>query len=119
MSRREKRVRDEAVAELAAGVACYGLGVRPEEILGDERGSVEVAFARQVAMYLCHTAFELSLTRVAVAFGRDRSTVAYACHAIEDRRADGQFDLWIGALEALLCDPPSPTRAAPALRGRP
>ena len=109
-------MRDEAAARLAAGVASYGLGVDAEEILGEERGSIETAFARQVAMYLCHIGFEMSLTRVAVAFGRDRSTVAYACHAIEDRRADGQFDLWIGALEGLLCDPPAPTRRAPAMR---
>jgi hypothetical protein len=28
----------------------------------------------------------MSLYRVAVAFGRDRLTVAYACHLIEDQR---------------------------------
>ncbi len=40
--------------------------------------------------------------RVAAAFGRDRSTVAHACREIEDRREDGQFDLWISALEGML-----------------
>jgi len=119
MSKRaRRRMQDEAAARLAAGVASYGLGVGAEDILGEDRGSVETAFARQVAMYLCYTGFELSLTRVAVAFGRDRSTAAYACHLIEDRREDAQFDLWIGALEGLLYDPPPSTRGAPPVRVR-
>jgi chromosomal replication initiation ATPase DnaA len=93
---------DEAAARLAAGAASYALGVPLEEITSDVRGAAEVAFARQVSMYLCHVAFELSLARVGAAFGRDRSTVAHACHAIEDRRDDEAFDDWIGALEAML-----------------
>jgi chromosomal replication initiation ATPase DnaA len=103
-----RRRDDEAAARLAASVASYGLGVSSEAILGEERGTVEVAFARQVAMYLCHAGFQLSLTRVAVAFGRDRSTVSYACHMIEDRRDEPQFDLWMSGLEAMLEDPPLP-----------
>jgi chromosomal replication initiation ATPase DnaA len=103
-----KRIADEAAARLAASVAGYGLGVSPEDILSQGRGSIAAAFARQVAMYLCHSGFQLSLTRVAVAFGRDRSTVSYACHLIEDRREEAQFDLWLGSLEAMLRDPPPP-----------
>jgi hypothetical protein len=82
--------------------------------VSDARGSAPAAFARQVAIYLCHTGFELSLARVASAFGRDRSTVAHACHAIEDRRDEPQFDLWVGGLEAMLREaPPASRRAAP------
>jgi chromosomal replication initiation ATPase DnaA len=108
MNRRTRRRFDEAAARLSASVASYGLGVSAEEILDEPRGSVEVAFARQVAMYLCHAGFQLSLTRVAVAFDRDRSTVSYACHRIEDRREEPQFDLWMSGLEAMLEDPPRP-----------
>jgi chromosomal replication initiation ATPase DnaA len=97
---------DSAAALLAASVAGYALKVAQTEIVEGARGSAQVAFARQVAMYLCHVAFELSLARVAIAFGRDRSTVAHACHTIEDRRDEAQFDLWIGALEAMLRDAP-------------
>jgi chromosomal replication initiation ATPase DnaA len=111
----ERRARDEAAARLAAGVASYALDVPADDVLGDARGSSQVAFARQVAAYLCHTGFELSLSRVAAAFGRDRSTVAHACHAIEDRRDEMQFDLWVGALEAMLRDaPPSAPNGAKA-----
>lgn len=106
-----RRADDSAAAYLAAGVAAYALGVSRDEIIDDPRGSAAIAFARQVAMYLCHVGFELSLARVAAAFGRDRSTVAHACHMIEDRRDETQFDLWISALEAMLRDAPTPGRA--------
>lgn len=105
----EKRAEDAAAAELAAGVASFALGVPRHRILEDRRGGAQVAFARQVAMYLCYTAFELSLARVAAAFGRDRSTVAHACHAIEDRREQAQFDLWIAGLETMLRQAPDST----------
>ena len=101
-----KRSDDESAARLAAGVASYALGIRQDEILSEARGAVATAFARQVAMYLCHAGFELSLARVAVAFGRDRSTVSHACHLVEDRREEPLFDLWIGSLEAMLSEPP-------------
>ena len=51
----------------------------------------------------------MSLHRVAVAFARDRSTVAHACHQIEDRRDDPKIDDMLDQLEAAL-------RAAPAPR---
>ncbi len=112
----ERRAADVAAAQLAAGVAAYSLGVSEAEILSRKRGSTATAFARQVAMYLCHVGFELSLARVALAFERDRSTVAHACHAIEDRREEPQFDLWIGALEAMLRNAPAPVAAMAAAR---
>ncbi len=101
--------RDDAAARLSAGVATYALSVPLRAVLEPGRGSAEAAFARQVAMYLCHVAFEFSLTRVAAAFRRDRSTVAHACHHIEDRREDIAFDLWISGLEAMLRDAPAPS----------
>lgn len=101
-----KRANDDAAADLAAGVAAYALGIPQDDIVDDARGSAATAFARQVAMYLCHVGFELSLSRVASAFGRDRSTVAHACHSIEDRRDEPQFDLWIGSLETMVRNVP-------------
>lgn len=95
----ERRAADEAAALLSAGAAGYALGATLDDIVSPARGSADAAFARQVAMYLCHVAFAWSLARVASAFGRDRSTVAHACHQIEDRRDDEVFDAWIAALE--------------------
>ncbi|MBL8545611.1 MAG: chromosomal replication initiator DnaA [Hyphomonadaceae bacterium] len=106
-----KRAEDAAAAELAANVVGYALCVPGGAIVDEARGCSKTAYARQIAMYLCHVAFELSLARVAIAFGRDRSTVAHACHAIEDRRDEPQFDLWIGSIEASLRAAPSPIMA--------
>ena len=58
-----------------------------------------VAFARQVAMYLMHVACGQSLTDIGGHFGRDRTTVAYACGLIEDRRDDPAFDVSLERLE--------------------
>jgi hypothetical protein len=102
------RENDRAWARLSANVAGFGLGVSEAEILSIARGDVGAAFARQVAMYLCYTCAELSLSRVAAAFERDRTTVAHACRVIEERRDEPQFELWIGALETMLRDAPMP-----------
>lgn len=93
---------DRAAAKLAIAVVGYGLGLDAADIAGPTRGSARIAFARQVAMYLAHVAFEMSLNRVAMAFDRDRSTVGHACHLIEDRRDGVVFDDWIECLEGML-----------------
>lgn len=110
------RAADAAAAKLAVGVVSYALGIPTQHILDHQRGSSCAAFARHVAMYLCHVAFEFSLTRVAIAFFRDRSTVAVACHAVEDRREDPRFDQWVAGLEHALRE--APARAEPAEVGR-
>ena len=101
VAHRQKNDRDGA--HLAAGLAGYALGIMPSRILTTGRGSVEVVRARQVAMYLAHVGFGMSLARVADAFGRDRSTVAHGCHLVEDRRDDPQFDAWLETLEQGIC----------------
>jgi hypothetical protein len=57
------------------------------------------AFARQIAMYLAHVGFGLSMAEVGRAFGRDRTTVVHACHLIEDRRDETRFDQMLDHLE--------------------
>ncbi|MEO8683861.1 MAG: helix-turn-helix domain-containing protein [Devosia sp.] len=57
------------------------------------------ARARQLAMYLCHVAVGRSLQAVGEVFGRDRTTVSYACALIEDMRDDTAFDAAVAALE--------------------
>lgn len=113
MLRRRERAMDEARAGMAAGLVAYALEIPIEEVAAPHRGSAEAAFARQVAMYLTHVALEMSLARIAAAFGRDRSTVSHACHLIEDRRDDPRFDDWISRLEASVRAAPEPL-AGPA-----
>lgn len=66
------------------------------------RGAADVAFARQVAMYLAHVSLGLSLTDVGRHFDRDRTTVAHACRTVEDQRDDAGIDAILSCLEATL-----------------
>ena len=66
------------------------------------RGRSRVAFARQVAMYLAHITFGLTLTSVGRAFGRDRTTVSHACALVEDARDDPEIDRTLEVLEAIV-----------------
>ncbi len=68
------------------------------------RGKAPIARARQVAMYMAHIGWRMTLTDVGRLFGRDRTTVAHACEAIEDLRDDPSFDRRLDLLEkALRC----------------
>ena len=64
-----------------------------------------ISLARQIAMYLAHVAFRLSFTQVGQLFGRDRTTVAHACAAIEDLRDDQIIDRALTVLASALTAP--------------
>lgn len=63
------------------------------------RGGVEIAFARQVAMYLAHVACGMTFADAGALYGRHAKTAAHACHIVEDRRDDPAFDRIVGVLE--------------------
>jgi Bacterial dnaA protein helix-turn-helix len=68
------------------------------DLFAPTRGSPRAAFARQVAMYLAHTGFELSFETISRVFDRDRTNVSHACRVVED----GRDDIWLDCrLEAL------------------
>lgn len=90
---------DRDRVQLAASVAAFALGLRTWDVLSEGRGSPAVSFGRHVAMYLCHVSLGMSLSKIARALERDRSTVAYGCHVIEDRRDDPEFDEWVDRVE--------------------
>lgn len=85
-----------AVVEQAVALS---YGVAAPELRAPTRCRAPVAFARQVAMYLAHVVCGLSMTSVGVLYGRDRTTVAYACALVEDRRDDPDFDRSLEQLE--------------------
>jgi chromosomal replication initiation ATPase DnaA len=83
-----------AVAEVTA--------TRLTDLCSPVRGSAKTAFARQMAMYLCRMVFAMRLCDIALAFGRDRSTVAHALARIEEARENAEFDRRLHWLEAAL-----------------
>jgi hypothetical protein len=74
-------------------------GVAQHEICFPTRGHRHAAHARQVAMYVTHISCGINLTEVGTIYGRDRTTVAYACALVEDRRDDPIFDRALELLE--------------------
>jgi len=74
-------------------IVCEYYGLKPQEIKAKKR-TRDIAFPRQVAMYLCKTLTDSSLSDIGKSFGgKDHSTVIHACKLIGKRReADEEFD---------------------------
>jgi chromosomal replication initiation ATPase DnaA len=87
---------------LAQALVAQAYGVGIEDIAAPTRRDPQTARARQVAMYLSHVVFHMSLSQVGRAFGRDRSTACYALHHVEDLRDDPETDRKIVRLESLV-----------------
>jgi hypothetical protein len=75
------------------------VGDRPLERRDRRRMMTHV---RQIAMYLSHVVLQISLTDIGIVFGRDRTTVGHACHVVEDRRDDTDFDGFLTGIERVL-----------------
>lgn len=88
---------DQPAREIVSRVRCTHAGMR----------------ARQMAIYLAHVALSWPLARVALAFGRDRSTAGHAVRAIEDLRDDPALDAHLNDLEACIRQAPGPLGALP------
>lgn len=77
-------------------------GVSGTELRHSVRGTKEIARIRQIGMYVAHTIFGMTMSTVATGFGRDRSTVMYACHLIENMRDDFEFDQIVHTFEKIV-----------------
>ena len=87
--------RDEQILELCEGmidITAALFNVSSKEMRKPGRSSLGVSRVRQVAMYVAHVVLRLSMNDIGRAFGRDRTTVLYACHLVEDLRDDTDFD---------------------------
>lgn len=78
---------------------CEALSVPLAQLLAPSRCKAEIAFKRQIAMYVTHVTVGLSFTQVGKIFGRDRCTVRAAAGVVEDKRDDVLFDGKVAALE--------------------
>lgn len=77
-------------------------GVSGRELRSPGRSTVAVSRVRQIAMYVAHVRLHLSMREVGQGFGRDRTTVLYACHQIEDLREDEEFDAIVARVEQVV-----------------
>jgi chromosomal replication initiation ATPase DnaA len=97
---------------LVALVVAHLYGVSVDDLKAGTRRGPRAAFARQIAMYLMHVVYRLTVAEVAREFGRDRSTAAHACHLVEDLRDDPRFDRQLALIENLLREAAQIERAA-------
>lgn len=98
-SRALARCRGEPGTRYVEALVASAFAISALAIRDPGRGRARVAFARQVAMYLAHTRLRLGFTAAGAAFGRDRTTAAYACRTVEEKREDPIVDEIVGYLE--------------------
>ncbi|MCK0209053.1 chromosomal replication initiator DnaA [Starkeya koreensis] len=84
---------------VATRLAAEATGLPMDSLLHPPGRDRRCASARALAMYLAHVGLGLPMTQVASGFGRHRSTVAYACRQIEERREVAGWDRRVAALE--------------------
>ena len=91
-------------------VACDGVidiaaalfNVSGKEMREPGRSPKSVSRVRQIAMYVAHVELGLCMRDVGDGFGRDRTTVLYACHQVEDLRDDADFDAIVARMERVV-----------------
>jgi chromosomal replication initiator protein len=96
---------NEASVDDIQRIVCHHFKLRTSELLSKDRHK-SVAFARQVAMYLCRQRLKCSFPELGRAFGnRDHTTVMSAVRKIEAQRdSDPQVRAHLEALERKLAD---------------
>jgi chromosomal replication initiation ATPase DnaA len=88
----------DCLIDIAAALFC----VSGRELRRPGRSTLDVARVRQIAMYVGHVVLRLSMSDVGRGFGRDRTTVLYACHLVEDMRDDTDFDRIVATMERVV-----------------
>jgi chromosomal replication initiation ATPase DnaA len=99
---REREQGPRRAAALISATVAAAFTVPLCELHHRSRRRATVALARQSAMYLAHVTLGLTFAEVGRVFGRDRTTAAYACRRIEDRRTDARLDTALAELEQVL-----------------
>lgn len=85
--------------DLVISVVTSVFRIDAARLFAKRRGKAPVALARQVAMYVVHICCGKSFTEVGEIFGRDRTTVSYACQIVEDKREDPDVDWLLDLIE--------------------
>jgi len=81
-----------AACQILVATVAAAFGVAVNDLHAPTRMPAQIAFARQVAMYLVHVELGMSLTEVGRHFSRDRTTAAHACRVVEERSEAQEVD---------------------------
>ena len=104
--RRKPPVHDDTarICWLMEAATAAAFAVPVDELRAPSRRAPDVAFARQSARYLAHVVLGLRYSEIGRLFRRDRTTAAYACQLVEDRRDEPAIDRVLVMLESLCGD---------------
>lgn len=83
---------DVSAAKLCVAMVTMALGLPYRDVFTGDIRRGDYIMIRQLALYVLYNVCDMSQTRVGRAFGRDRTTVRYACNVIEDQRDYSVFD---------------------------
>ena len=98
--------RDRLKAAFITSLVSLATDLPAREIAGAKRSSQAATRARHLAIYLAHVTLSWPLSRVAQAFGRDRTTAGHAVRSVEDLRDDAQMDARLTELEVCIQQAP-------------
>ncbi|WP_244468080.1 helix-turn-helix domain-containing protein [Nitratireductor soli] len=105
LERRLSPIAEERVAEVCEcvlDIVAALFNVSGRELRETGRSSTSVTRVRQIGMYAAHVTLGLNMAEVGRGFGRDRTTVQYACHLVEDMRDDEDFDSVVNMTERVV-----------------
>src|SRR4051812_31105643 len=85
--------------DLVLAVVASTTAVGTDALKGPWRGAPRVAGARQLAIYLGRVTLGCEAAAIVASLGRRRSTIRWACGAVEERRDDASFDLALTMIE--------------------
>ena len=101
VAQQEKVISSEFIQET---VAKY-FNISAKDLRGSKRSN-DIAFPRQIAMYLCRNVAQMSLPQIGKDFGkRDHTTVMHACNKIEsDIKENSNTKLIVESVKNILLD---------------
>lgn len=109
MNRKKEPKSDQHRAGLVMNVVALEFGITPLDAeRPSARGGPARVMARQIAIYLFQTVYNMSMARAARAFRRDPSTAKHACFVVETCREDPVMDSRLTRLEDFLRRAPEP-----------
>ncbi|MDO5426872.1 MAG: chromosomal replication initiator protein DnaA [Coriobacteriia bacterium] len=79
-----KNIKKRVTVENIQKVCEEYYGVSHNALVGKKKDR-NIAFARQISMYLCYKMLEISVTAIGKSFNRDHSTVLHSIKVIEDK----------------------------------
>lgn len=98
----DQQLRIATICDGVIDIVAALFNVSGRDLRSPGRSPLAVSRVRQIAMYVTHVALRLSMRDVGQGFGRDRTTVLYACHQIEDLREQDEFDDIVARVEQVV-----------------